>query len=66
MPVHVLIVLLAIVVIGLCARLWRILSAIASALIITAGVVALLVIVDLRILHMVIGYLVDLRHFFGG
>jgi hypothetical protein len=66
MPVQVLIVLLAIVVVGLCARFWRILSAIAAALIITAGLVALNFIVDVRVLHALVGYMTGLRHFIGG
>jgi hypothetical protein len=66
MPVQVLIFLLAIVVIGLCARYWRIFAAIAVALSITAGLVALNVIVDVRVLHHLIGYLVEVRHYLGG
>jgi hypothetical protein len=66
MPVQVLIFLLAIVVIGLCARYWRIFAAIAAALIITAGLVALNVIVDVRVLHHLIGYVLEVRHYLGG
>jgi hypothetical protein len=66
MPVHILIVLLAIVVIGLCARYWRVFAAIAAALIITAGLVALNVIVDVRVVHHLVGYLHEVRQFFGG
>jgi hypothetical protein len=50
----------------LCARYWRITLAIAAALLIGAGLVALNVILDLRVLHQVIGYLHELRHLFGG
>jgi hypothetical protein len=66
MPIHVLIVLLAIVVVGLCARFWRILSAIAAALIITAGLVALNFIVDVRVMHAIVSYVSGLRHFISG
>jgi hypothetical protein len=45
----------------LCARYWRITLTILVALLIGAGLIALNVIVDLRVLHSVIGYLHDLR-----
>jgi hypothetical protein len=51
MPVQLLIALLVIVVVGLCAQYWRIMFAIAAALIIVAGLIQLNVIIDLRILH---------------
>jgi hypothetical protein len=41
----------------LCARYWRVTLAIVTALLIGAGLVALNVIVDVRLLHMVIGFL---------
>jgi hypothetical protein len=45
----------------LCARYWRSTLTIAAALAIAAGLIALNVIVDLRALHTVVGYLHDLR-----
>jgi hypothetical protein len=50
----------------LCARYWRVTLTIATALLIGAGLVALNVILDLRVLHQVIGYLQELRRLFGG
>jgi hypothetical protein len=46
----------------LCARYWRITLAIVAALLIGAGLIALNVILDLRVLHQVIGFLAELRH----
>ncbi|HEX3711457.1 MAG TPA: hypothetical protein VHV09_01585 [Trebonia sp.] len=49
----------------LCARYWRVTLAIATALLIAAGLITLNVILDLRVLHQVIGYLHDVRDLFG-
>ena len=46
----------------LCARYWRVTLAIVAALLIGAGLIALNVILDLRVLHQLIGFLGELRH----
>jgi len=50
----------------LCARYWRVTLAVVTALLIGAGLIALNVIVDLRVLHQAIGWLDQLRRLFRG
>ena len=45
----------------LCARYWRVTLTVVAALLISAGLIALNVIVDLRLLHLLLGYLHELR-----
>jgi hypothetical protein len=72
MPIHLLhsdggqaFALFALVVGGICVRYWRIMLAIAAALLIGAALIALSVIADLHIAHQVSMYLRDLGRIVG-
>jgi hypothetical protein len=56
------IALFGIVFAGLCVRYWRIMRTILAALLLCAALIALSVIVDLRIIHEITGYLHHLGH----
>jgi hypothetical protein len=46
-----------VVLVVLCARFWRVVLAAVAALLIAAGLIALSVVLDLRLLHFVTGFL---------
>jgi hypothetical protein len=73
MPIHLpqtgdfqVVAVFSLVVLGaLCARYWRATLAVAAAVLIVAGLIALNVVLDLRVLHQLAGYLHDIRQVFG-
>jgi hypothetical protein len=73
MPIHLphpgdlqVVAVFSLVVLGaLCVRYWRATLAVATAMVIVAGLIALNVVLDLRILHQLGEYLHDIRQVFG-
>jgi hypothetical protein len=73
MPIHLphpgdaqVVAVFSLVVLGaLSARYWRVTLAIATTVLIAAGLIALNVILDIRVLHQLTEYLHDIREVFG-